>query len=106
MESPSMYAHARARRPAVRKLGWLTVIALIAAAFAAPATVSAHTPSASLTCQDGLKVILSSYNTGGTNTVAVSIDGSPVAGSPFTFGSSFNQTFPVSPPTSAHTATV
>ena len=92
-------------RPA-RRLSWLGVISLTAAALIAPAGVSAHTPKASLTCADGLKVNLTAYNTNGTNTVAISIDGSPVSGSPFTFSSSFIHTYAVDPPTEAHTATV
>jgi hypothetical protein len=92
-------------RPA-RRLSWLGVISLTAAALVAPAGVTAHTPKVSLTCDYGLKVNLTAYNTNGTNTVAVSIDGSPVAGSPFTFSSSFTHTYAVDPPTEGHTATV
>jgi hypothetical protein len=95
-----------ARRRLGRRFAWWTVAALTSAALVAPAAVSAHTPEVSLTCDGGLVVSLTKYNSSGTNSVAVSIDGSAVAGSPFTFGSSFSKTFSVTPPTSAHTAKV
>ncbi len=68
--------------------------------------VSAHTPNVTLTCQDGLKVNLAAYNSGGSNTVAVSIDNVAVSGSPFSFGSSYSHTWSVTPPTASHTAKV
>ena len=78
-----------------RNVGWLAVIALVGAAlFATPGVASAHTPSVTLTCQNGLKVQLSAYNNTHTNTVDVSIDGVAVTGSPFSFGTSFNQSWP------------
>ncbi len=89
-----------------RRSSWIAVAALATVALAAPAGVSAHTPRVSLTCQGGLVVTLTQYNTGGSNSVDIEIDGSDVAGSPFAFGGSFSQTFSVQPPTTAHTATV
>ena len=76
------------------------------AALMLPATVLGHTPVVSLTCQNGLVVNLTQYNSGGSNSVAIAIDGSAVSGSPFSFGSSYSHTFTVAPPTAAHTATV
>jgi hypothetical protein len=95
-----------ARSRLARRMSWLAVLALAAAALVAPSGVAAHTPNVSLTCQNGLKVNLTKYNTNGANTVAVSIDGTPVSGSPFSFGSSYTNTFTVAPPTDAHTANV
>ena len=95
-----------ARTHLTRRASWLAVVALTVAALVAPAAVAAHTPRVSLTCEDGLRVNLTQYNGNGTNSVAVSIDGAPVAGSPFTFSGSFSQTFAAEPPTEAHTATV
>ena len=96
------------RRGLGRRASWIAVLSLIVGALVAPSAVSAHSLKVTLTCQDGLKVNFSSYNasSGHTNTVAVSIDGSPVAGSPFTFGTTFSQTWIVAPPSAPHTATV
>ncbi len=88
-----------ARTHLTRRASWLAVVALTVAALVAPAAVAAHTPRVSLTCEDGLRVNLTQYNGNGTNSVAVAIDGAPVAGSPFTFSGSFSQTFAVEPPT-------
>jgi hypothetical protein len=95
-----------ARTRLIRRASWLAVVALTVAALAVPSAVSAHTPRVSLTCEDGLRVNLTQYNNNGTNSVAVSIDGEAVDGSPFTFGGSFSETFAVDPETEAHTATV
>jgi hypothetical protein len=89
-----------------RRVSWLAAGSLTAVALLAPAGVSAHTPKVSLTCEAGLKVNLTNYNTNGTNSVAVSIDGTPVGGSPFTFSSSYSHTFAVEPATEAHSAIV
>ena len=89
--------HTRSTLAAAMAVGLLLTFAGIA---------SAHTPSASLTCEGGLKVDLSLYETAGANTVSVSIDGVAVAGSPFTFSDSYSNTWPVAPATTAHTAKV
>src|SRR5438105_180831 len=94
------------RSRAGRRLSWLLAAAMTVAALFAPASVLGHTPNVSLTCQGGLVVNLTAYNSGGTNTAAVKIDNVAVAGSPFTFGSSYSHTFAVTPPTVAHTANV
>jgi outer membrane biosynthesis protein TonB len=95
-----------ARTRLARRVSWLAALSLTTVALLAPATVAAHTPKVSLTCEYGLKVNLTQYNTNGTNSVAISIDGVPAAGSPFTFGASYVKTFAVEPPTAAHTALV
>ena len=84
----------------------MIVVAMTAAALMLPTTVLGHTPSVSLTCQSGLVVNLTAYNSGGSNSVAISIDGSAVSGSPFSFGGSYSHTFAVNPPTVGHSATV
>ena len=89
------------RHIGVRKFGWLAVVALLVPPSQLPQAFGAHAES-SLTCQDGLKVNLTQYNTGGTNTVAVSIDSAPVVGSPFTFGCPSTRRSP-SRPRPAHT---
>jgi prealbumin domain-containing protein len=101
-----LFSRSGARSRHGRRLSWLAIVSLISAALLAPATVSAHTPNVTLTCQNSLVVNLTQYNAGGSNTVAVSIDGSAVAGSPFSFTSSYSHTFAVTPPTASHTATV
>jgi hypothetical protein len=101
-----LFSRSGARPRHGRRSSWLALVALSSAALFAPASVSAHTPNVSLTCQNGLVVNLTQYNAGGSNTVAVSIDGSAVAGSPFSFTSSYSHTFAVTPPTASHTATV
>ena len=80
---------------------------LAAAALLVPATVAAHTPAATFTCvQDvpQLHVHLTNYNSNVTNTVGVWIDGVAVEDSPFTFGSSFDQSWWATPAWDAHTA--
>ena len=67
---------------------------------------AAHTPNASLSCDGGLHVSLVDYESQFTNTVAISIDGSPISGSPFTFGSNFVHSYSLGDPTKPHTATV
>jgi hypothetical protein len=99
-------APTRVRSRLARRASWLAVAALTSAAILAPTAVSAHTPNVSLTCQGGLVINLTQYNGNGTNTVDVSIDDVDVAGSPFSFGSSFSKTIAVTPATQAHTATV
>jgi hypothetical protein len=96
----------QARSRPARRLSWLLVAVMTAFALMVPATVLGHTPVVSLTCQNGLVVNLTQYNTGGSNTVAISIDGGAVSGSPFSFGAAYSHTFAVNPPTAAHTATV
>jgi len=96
----------RARSRSARRLSWLLVAAMTAVALMLPATVLGHTPVVSLTCQNGLVVNLTQYNAGGSNSVAIAIDGSAVSGSPFSFGSSYSHAFAVAPPTAAHTASV
>jgi hypothetical protein len=59
-----------------------------------------------MNCDEGLYVVLTSYRTGGTNTLEVSIDGTPVDGSPFTFETGFRQSWDVPPPTEPHTAKI
>jgi prealbumin domain-containing protein len=101
-----LYPRSRARSRLARRLSWLVVFSMLSVALLAPSSVLGHTPNATLTCQGGLHVNLTAYNSGGTNTVAVSIDGAAVTGSPFSFATAFNQTWAVTPPTEAHTATV
>jgi hypothetical protein len=93
------------RSRVARSASWLAVASLVTAALLAPAAVSAHTPHVSLTCEEGLVVDLADYKAG-PNTVTISIDGTQVAGSPFSFSTDFSQTFVVAPPTVPHTATV
>ena len=89
----------RLRAPLAAAMAVTMLLAYAGSAFA-------HTPSVSLSCQYGLKVYLTQYATGGSNTVSVWIDDVPVAGSPFSFGASFSNTWAVQPPTAAHTAKV
>ncbi len=91
-----------AARPA---LALLMAVAMLAAY---AGTAVAHSSSAWLTCHAGLEVYLWAYEVkeGETNNVSVSIDGAEVAGSPFTFGADFGQTWPVVPATAGHTALV
>jgi hypothetical protein len=93
-----------------RRLGWLAAGLMTATAILwAPAVADAHTPSVSLTCGGGLSINLIQYNGGNggnANTVSVSIDGVAVAGSPFSFGESYINSWVVGPPTVGHTATV
>jgi hypothetical protein len=108
MDSSTSF-RARRRAAAFRRVGWLAVAAMtLTAFFAVPGTALGHTPNVSLTCDHGLKVNLTSYNAskGDANTVAVSIDGVAVAGSPFAFGASYSNTWEVTPLTVAHTAKV
>jgi hypothetical protein len=100
------FTRSAARSRIARRASWLTVLSLVTAALLMPAGVAAHTPKVSLTCEDGLVVDLRDYKTDGTNTVSISIDGTPVAGSPFPFAASFFATYPVGPPSVPHTATV
>ena len=93
------------RSRVARSASWLAVASLVTAALLAPAAVSAHTPHVSLTCEDGLVVDLADYKAG-PNTVTISIDGTQVAGSPFSFSTDYSATFVVAPPTVPHTATV
>jgi hypothetical protein len=101
-----MPSRSGARSRLARRASWLAVFALIGAALVAPTVASAHTPRVSLTCEAGLTVDLTQYNARNPNSVAVSIDGTAVAGSPFSFAASFVRTFAVTPPTEDHTATV
>ena len=82
-------------------------IVVAACATPTPTATPAPTPTATVTlgCQYGLKVILAQYNSGATNTVTAWIDSVQVSGSPFSFGSSFSQNWPVDP-TVAHAAKV
>ena len=107
----------RRHRMRARWLGWLMVASMIGLAlFPFSGTALGHTPSATLTCEDGLVVSLTLYevapNDSTPNRVDVSIDGVPVPGSPFSFGATFQQTWTqqTSPdllsPTEPHTATV
>jgi hypothetical protein len=83
-------------------------MALLGTVFAG--TVTGHSNGVWLTCDKGLEVYLFNYKVSEdqeqVNTVSVSIDGKEVDGSPFTFGESFSQTWPVLPATSGHTAKV
>jgi hypothetical protein len=88
-----------------RRASWLAVLSLTGAALLIPASVFAHTPHVSLTCEGGLIVDLADYKAG-PNTVTITIDGTAVAGSPFSFNTDFSQTFVVAPPTVPHTASV
>jgi hypothetical protein len=102
-------------RASVRWLGWLAVASLVGlAAFPFAGTALGHTPTVTLTCDGGLSVSLLLYEVDNPddpsnptpNSVAVSIDGTPVSGSPFAFGENFVQSWPVLPATEGHTATV
>jgi hypothetical protein len=66
----------------------------------------AHTPGATLTCEDGLQVDLLYYEPAGINTVDVSIDGTAVDGSPFTFSETLHKSWSVGSPTVGHSAVV
>ena len=107
--NPRGGARARARAGG-RAISIGAVIALLLLLIPATAGVaSAHTPSATLRCVDGepvLAVDLKYYNASYTNTVAVSTDSVAVSGSPFTFVTTFNQTWTLVPATVAHTALV
>ena len=97
----------RRRGSVFRHLGWLVVAAMTATAlFAAPGVVLGHTPKATLDCTHGLKVDLTYYEPGGTNTVDISIDGVEVDGSPFTFATTFHRTFAIGDLTVPHYADV
>ena len=99
------FSRSGSRSRVARSASWLAVLSLVTMALLAPAGVSAHTPKVSLTCEDGLVVDLADYKAG-PNTVSISIDGTAVAGSPFSFSTDYSATFVVAPPTVAHTATV
>jgi hypothetical protein len=110
-----MGIQATRRRASVRWLGWLAVASLVGlAAFPFAGTALGHTPTVTLTCDGGLSVSLLLYEVDNPadpsnptpNSVAVSIDGSPVAGSPFAFGENFVQSWPALPATEGHTAQV
>ncbi|MEI7742777.1 MAG: hypothetical protein WCK58_03375, partial [Chloroflexota bacterium] len=96
------------RRAARRLRPMLAAVAALGLVLVSAGGVVAHTPTVSLTCQDGLKVSLTAYNAGqgAANTVSVSIDDVPVAGSPFAFAGSYTRQWAVAPATVAHTAKV
>jgi hypothetical protein len=73
-----------------------------------PATVAAHNPNASLTCQDGqpvLNIDLTDYNDQVKNTVSAAIDGNLVL-DVTTFASSYANAFSAGSPFAGHTAQV
>ncbi len=82
------------------------VTAALVTLFLFAGTALGHTPQATLTCDTGLTVHLTYYDSSHHNSVAVAIDGTAVAGSPFSFGSTFSRSWSVLPDTAAHTATV
>jgi hypothetical protein len=92
-----------------RQGAWRSAFAALAALLllvGTAGTAAAHNQYTGMNCDEGLYVVLTSYRTGGTNTVDVSIDGSPVAGSPFTFETGFRESWNVTPRTQPHTATI
>src|ERR1700690_2453401 len=98
--------HPNLRRSRAAALG---VSLFAVAALLVPATVAAHNSGATFMCVEGapqLHVDLSDYNSKVTNTAGVWIDGVAVDSSPFTFGSSFDQSWWASPAWDAHTAVV
>ena len=91
---------ARVIAPAV-----LVSMALLAAMVG---TVSAHNLSVTMQCtnnQPTLSINLTNFNSGSKNTVAASIDGTPVL-AVTTFPGSYNHTFTATPATVSHTAHV
>ncbi len=80
----------------------------LSAVLAIPGIAAAHNPSATLTCVQGvpkLSISLTSYNTGGVNTVSASIDGTSVL-STTDFGASYSNTFSAGSSFVSHTAQV
>jgi hypothetical protein len=84
----------------------VAALATIALVGPGAGVASAHALSVTLTCENGLKVDLRAYNGTNPNTVSVSIDGVAVEGSPFSFGTTFLRSWPVTPATVTHTAEV
>ena len=104
MNAPSTapFTGDRRRHSHFRRFGWLAVAALTASAlFATPGVALGHTLDVELTCDRGLKVWLTSFQLKAgdptPNTVAISIDGDPLADSPFSFGERFVREWPVPP---------
>ena len=84
----------------------LALLAALSLLLTTAGIASAHYQYTGMNCDEGLYVVLTSYRTGGTNTLEVSIDGTPVDGSPFTFETGFRQSWDVPPPTEPHTAKI
>jgi len=99
----------RQRRMALR-FGGATIVALLGLSLFA-GTTFAHQQTVTLNCQSGLTVDLVNYSQSGDsrfyNTVSIVVDGSPVTGSTFQFGSTFHyQLNPILPSTTGHSATI
>ena len=99
----------RRRLSAMSLAAGLVLFALLLPAAAGLA--SAHTPSASLTCNTAgnsvLQVDLTSYISGYTNKVWVTIDGvNDATYYNYSFGTTFHHTWNLSPATAAHSAKV
>jgi outer membrane biosynthesis protein TonB len=101
-----MFERSRVRGRLARRVSWLVVAMLLGVALFAPTAVMAHNARASLTCEGGLDVFVDDYYPNGTNTIAISIDGVPIDGSPFTFGITFAKTVTGLAPTEPHTALI